>query len=290
MENRYDPLTRVALAGIVVSAGLAAMNIAVGFMSQSSSVVAVGIEFLGDVLASAVVLAGLVLAARPPDQNHPYGHGRLETLAGFTVGMILAIGGAGIAYRSLHEVQAAHPPPGGIALASLGLAIAVRSVMFSIKLRAGRRQLSAALVADAWNDAVDVLSCTAALVAVALARVNPDRFLSADHYGGFAVGLVVILTGVRVARDASLELADTMPEPERAREVWDVARSVPGVRDVEQPRARKTGLQYHVDLHIKVDPELSVRASHAIAKDVRRIVRDRLPWVADVLIHVEPSA
>ena len=290
MENRYDPLTRVAVAGIVVSAGLAAMNIVVGFMSLSSSVLAVGFEFLGDVLASAVVLAGLVLAARPPDQNHPYGHGRLETLAGFTVGMILAVGGAGIAYRSLDEVRAAHPPPGAIAIASLGLAIAVRSVMFSIKLRAGRRQLSAALVADAWNDAVDVLSCTAALVAVGLARVDPDRFLSADHYGGFAVGLVVILTGVRVARDASLELADTMPEPERAREVWDVARSVPGVHDVEQPRARKTGLQYHVDLHIKVDPELSVRASHRIAADVRRTVRNRLPWVADVLVHVEPSA
>src|SRR6187397_2797536 len=136
---------RVAVAGVVVSAGLAAMNITVGFMSLSSSVLAVGFEFLGDVLASAVVLAGLVLAARPPDQNHPYGHGRLETLAGLTVGMILAVGGAGIALRSLHEVRAAHPPPGAVAVVSLGLAIAVRSVMFSIKLRAGRRQLSAAL-------------------------------------------------------------------------------------------------------------------------------------------------
>jgi cation diffusion facilitator family transporter len=279
---------RMALAGIVASAVLAAMNLAVGLQSHSSSVVAVGAEFVGDVLASSVVLAGLVMAARPPDANHPYGHGRLETLAGFTVGLLLAVGGLGICYRSLHEVRAAHLPPGALAIVSLGVAIAVRSVTFAIKIRVGRSLRSAALVSDAWNDAVDILSAVAAMVAVALARTDPARFLSADHYGGFAVGLVVVLTGLRVARDTSLDLADTMPDQRLSHQVREVALSVPGVRGVEQQRARKTGLQYHVDLHIEVDPELTVRESHVIAADVRRTIRNELPWVADVLVHVEP--
>jgi cation diffusion facilitator family transporter len=280
---------RVVAVGIVVSAGLAAMNIAVGLLTRSTAVVATGVEFAGDVLASAVVLAGLVMASRPPDANHPYGHGRLETLAGFAVGLLLAIGGAGICFRSLTAVSDSHPPPGVAALVALGIAIALRAVMSAIKFRVGRRIGSAALVADAWNDAVDILAAGGAFVAVSLARFDPVRFLSADHYGGFAVGLVVIVIGLRVVRDTSLDLADTMPDPARTREIRDVVLAVPGVTGVEKARARKTGLQYHVDLHIEVDPELSVRESHVIAGHARTKLKETLSWVADVLVHVEPN-
>jgi len=279
----------VAIAGVVASFALAVINIAVGVVASSTSVLAVGVEFAGDVLASAVVLVGLVLASRPPDANHPYGHGRLETLAGLLVGFILIVGGAGIAYRSVVAASDSHSPPGVLAVWSLVVAIVVRAVMSAIKFRTGRRAGSTALVADAWNDAVDILSAGAALAAVGLARSNPDRFLVADHYGGFAVGLVVIITGMRVASDASSALADTMPAPELTERLRAVAMNVPGVLGVEKQLARKTGLQYHVDLHLEVDPEMTVRVSHQIAHDVKAAVLRELPWVADVLVHVEPA-
>jgi cation diffusion facilitator family transporter len=149
---------------------------------------------------------------------------------------------------------------------------------------------SAALIADAWNDSVDILSATAALLAVALTSYDPARFLAADHYGGFVVGVVVVLTGLRVARDASLELVDSMPTSELTEELARVARAVPGVRGVDKLFARKTGLQYHVDLHIEVDPALSVAESHAIAGHVRSTLKREVSWVADVLVHVEPAA
>jgi len=290
MQDAFGQARRLALASVMASAGLATMNVLVGFASGSSAVLATGVEFAGDVLASSVVLVALLMASRPPDDNHPYGHGRIETLAGFTVGLILALGGAGICYRSLQEIRGVHAPPGTGAIVALLIAIAVRGSMAFAKFRAGRRLLSRSLVADAWNDAVDILSAFGALTAVLLARLDPVRFLAADHYGGFAVGLIVIVTGVRVVRDASLELADTMPEPDKADELREVALTVDGVRGVEKQRARKTGFQYHVDLHIEVDPELTVRESHAIAATVRRRLRDELPWVADVLVHVEPTA
>jgi cation diffusion facilitator family transporter len=268
---------------------LATSNIVIGLLSNSTSVVATGFEFAGDVLASLVVLIGMGVAARPPDENHPYGHGRFETLSAFGVGVILALAGVMIGYQSLQAVGAKHAPPGLMAAAALVGAIVLRGIMSSVKFRVGRRIRSSALVADAWNDAVDILSALAALVAVALATYDPVRFLAADHYGGFVVGIVVAITGVRVLRDASLELVDTMPEPELTGQVVTIARSVAGVQGVDKVFARKTGLQYHVDLHIEVDPTQTIAASHAIGGHVRATLKDELPWVADVLVHVEPS-
>ena len=289
LDESYRTARRVSLAGIAVSGLLASSNIIVGLLSHSTSVVATGFEFAGDVLASSIVVIGMGVAARPADDNHPYGHGRFETLSAFVVGVILAAAGAMICYQSLQAVGASHPPPGLAAAAALVAAIVLRGLMSSVKFKVGRRLRSSALVADAWNDAVDILSALAALIAVGLASYDPERFLAADHYGGFVVGIVVVVTGIRVVRDASLELVDTMPPPELTSEILAVARSIAEVRGIDKVFARKTGLQYHIDLHIEVDPALTVAASHAIGGRVRATVKQELPWVADVLVHVEPS-
>jgi cation diffusion facilitator family transporter len=280
---------RIAVAGIAASALLATLNVAVGLHARSTSVVATGLEFAGDVLASTIVLLGLIVAARPADPNHPYGHGRIETLAAFVVGLILMAGGAGICWNSLQAVAERHPPPSGEAIIVLLVAIAIRSVMSVLKFRIGRRLRSASLVADAWNDSVDILAAGVALTAVALAIHDEVRFRAADHYGGFAVGLIVVVTGVRVLREATLELIDTMPADAQIARVRAAAAQVPGVAGVDKTFARKTGFQYHVDIHIEVDPHLTVAESHEIAGQVRRVVRAQLGWVADVLVHVEPA-
>lgn len=289
IADAYRTARRVAFASIAVSALLACSNIVVGLAANSSSVLATGFEFAGDVLASCSVVIGMGVAARPADQNHPYGHGRVETLSAFVVGVILAAAGVLIGYHSLQAVGAQHPPPATSAMAALVFAIVLRSIMSTVKFQVGRRLHSSALVADAWNDAVDILSAFAALIAVALAAFDPVRFLAADHYGGFVVGVVVVITGTRVLRDASLELVDTMPAPALTSEVQRVAASVVGVRGIDKVFARKTGLQHHVDLHIEVDPHQTVAASHAIGGHVRATLRRELPWVADVLVHIEPS-
>jgi cation diffusion facilitator family transporter len=287
-DRDYQIGRRVALVGIGASALLATLNIVVGLLTRSTSVVATGIEFAGDVLASIVVFVGMTVAVRPPDENHPYGHGRVETLAAFVVGGVLVAGGAGIGWNSLQAVGEHHPAPAFGAVVALAVAILVRGVMSAVKFRIGRRLQSTSLVADAWNDTVDILGAVVALTAVGLTVYDPQRFLAADHYGGFAVGVIVVLTGVRVLRDASLELMDTMPGAAMIDRVRAVAEAVPGVRGIEKIFARKTGFKYHVDLHIEVDPSLTVAAAHVIAGQVRARVRE-IEWVADVLVHVEPD-
>ena len=281
---------RVAFAGIAASAVLACINVIVGVLAHSTSVLATGLEFTGDVVASTIVLGGMIVASRPADANHPYGHGRVEMLAGFVVGLIVMVGGVVICRQSLQKIGEVHAPPGEIAIVALVFAIGVRAVMSAIKFRVGRRIQSGSLVADAWNDAVDILSASAALTAVVLTMVDPERFLAADHYGGFVVGVIVVGIGIRIGREASWELVDTMPAPQMADQIRDAAARVPGVRLVEKSYARKTGLRYQVDLHVHVDGTMTVNESHAIAGHVRAEVRHALPWVADVLVHVEPAA
>jgi len=279
---------RVALAGILASVALAVLNIVIGLLSRSTSVFATGVEFAGDVLASTVVLLGLVAAAKPADENHPYGHGRIESLAAFVVGLILMGGGIGVCWNALRAVGDHHAAPSQLAMIVLVVAVAVRGIMSALKFRVGRRIGSGSLIADAWNDAIDILGALVALVAVWLAG-RGDRFLAADHYGGFAVGVIVIATGVRVIRDATLELVDTMPDADRVAQLRGVAASVPGVAGVDKAFARKTGFTWHVDIHVEVDPAMTVAASHEIAGAVRRRVRSEVRWVADVLVHVEPA-
>lgn len=281
---------RVALISMLLSACLAAAKITVGLMAGSTAVVSDGIESAGDVLASGLVLFGLIVALRPPDAEHPYGHGRFETLTALAVGMLLIATGALICYGSLDRSFHSEQTPALFAIWPLIGSIVVKSGTWAAKRYYGRKIRSDALAADAWNDAVDILSGITALIALGLAVSNPGRFAAADHIGGFVVGLIVVFLGIHVVRDTVMQLMDTMPDPNLLEQIREAALSVPGALAVEKCYARKTGFKYHVDLHLEVDPAMTVHDSHAIATQARTIIRENLDWVADVLVHVEPYA
>ncbi len=279
---------RIAITSMIVSAGLAAAKISIGLRAQSTATVSDGVESAGDVLASGLVLLGLIIAAKPPDLEHPYGHGRLETLSALGVGMLLVATGVFIAFESLHLTHGASQTPSAYAIWPLLASIAIKSIMSAAKWRYGRRIQSSGLIADAWNDTVDILSGATALVGLGLTLLSPERFAAADHIGGSAVGIIVIFLGIRVVRDTAVQLMDTMPDPQVMDRIRNVGLSVPGVLGIEKCFARKTGLKWHVDLHLEVDPAMSVYDSHEIATRVREKIRTDIDWVADVLVHVEP--
>ena len=280
---------RVAATGMIVSGALAVTKIAAGMAGHSTAVVADGLESAADVIASGFVLFGLTLAAKPADANHPYGHGRVETLTGLLIGLVLLVGGALISWNSIRRVGQPHEPLAAFVVWPLLISIAAKTGLATMKFRFGRKLQSDALTADAWNDATDTISAIVALIAVALTLRNSVRFAEADHYGGFAVGLIVISAGIRVVRETSMQLMDTMPDDRLIAQIRAAAFAVPEVRGVEKCFARKTGFKYHVDLHLEVDPDMTVRRSHQLAHEVQLNIRERLDWVADVLVHVEPA-
>lgn len=280
---------RIAATGMAISGALALAKIFAGLAGHSTAVVADGLESASDVFSSGLVLLGLILAAKPADENHPYGHGRVEILTGLLIGLILIDGGALISYGSYRRIGTPHEPLLSYVIWPLIASLVLKSFLATWKFRYGRKIRSASLAADAWNDTMDSLSAVTALVAVGLDLFDPVRFKDADRYGGFAVGLIVILTGIRVARDTAMQLIDTMPDDAMMDLIRNAAHTVPGVRGVEKCFARKTGMRYHVDLHLEVDPGMTVRQSHEIAHEVRERILQRLDWVADVLVHVEPA-
>jgi cation diffusion facilitator family transporter len=279
---------RASIISMAASGSLAVLKISVGLLAGSTSVVADGIESAGDVVASGLILFGLWIAARPPDENHPYGHGRFETITGFLVGLGLVTTGIGIAIGSLTGIGETHAAPARYAIYPLIVSIIVKSALSTYKFRTGKKIGSSALIADAWNDTVDILSGAVALCAVGLTLFDPDRFQAADHYGGFAVGLIVVVLGIQVVRETMYHLMDTMPEDDRLALLRQTALRIPGAQRVEKCYARKTGLRWHVDLHLEVDPNITVKQGHDIAERTRNLLKRDVPWVADVLVHVEP--
>ncbi|MBV8847863.1 MAG: cation transporter [Bryobacterales bacterium] len=275
-----------ALLSIGVSAGLATLKIVAGVAARSVALISDGLESASDCFTSGIVYVGLRVAERPADKDHPYGHGRFEILTGLGVGILLAAIGAGICVRALEQRDEPHMPE-VFAVWVILVSIAVKGALAAFKTRTARRTGSVALNADARHDLVDLLSGTVALVAVALAILFPSLH-AADHWGGFAIGLIVIFLGLNVARDTTLQLMDTMPDEAQMEQIRAAALRVPGALGVEKCFARKTGLRYHVDLHLEVDPAMTVLASHEIATAVRFSIRGELDWVQDVLVHVEP--
>jgi cation diffusion facilitator family transporter len=280
---------RVAVTGMLVSGALAVIKIVAGMSGHSTAVVADGLESAADVVASGFVLFGLTLAAKPADENHPYGHGRVETLTGLLIGLVLIVGGGLIAENSIRRVGQPHEVLHAFVIWPLVISLAAKTGLSALKFRYGKKLQSDALIADAWNDAMDTISAIAALIAVGLTLTDRLRFAEADRYGGFVVGLIVVSAGIRVVRETTMQLMDTMPDARLIAQIREAASGVAGVRGVEKCFARKTGFKYHVDLHLEVDPEMTVRQSHKLAHQVQLNILARLDWVADVLVHVEPA-
>ena len=280
---------RVALGGMIASGLLAILKITIGLVGHSTSVVADGLESASDVFASGFVLLGLTLAAKPADDNHPYGHGRVEIFTGLLIGLLLTCGGAVISYSSISGRGAAHPAIQPFVLWPLALSAFTKAGLAGVKFSYGRKLKSASLTADAWNDSMDILSAIIAMAAVGFTLHDPQRFGDADHWGGFLVGFIVVIIGIRVARETAMQLMDTMPDEPLLAQIRTEALHVPGVRGVEKCFARKTGMRYHVDLHIEVDPDMTVRQSHGIAHEVQQHIIQRLDWVEGVLVHIEPA-
>jgi cation diffusion facilitator family transporter len=296
MQKAQDTLTlteqaligrRIAVISVSVGIVLAALKLFIGYRSQSTSVISDGLEASGDVLCSAIVYFGLWLAGKPADKEHPYGHGRYEALAGLAVGGVLLLAGGAIFWHGITGADK-HSYLPNYAVYPLLLAVVLKIFLAILKFKTGRRISSPSLESDAWHDVTDLLSTAIALLAVGVTLIDPKRFGNADQIGGVLIGLIVTALAIQVMHRTMDNLLDTMPEPAKLAEIRKQALHVNGALGIEKCFARRTGLRYHVDLHLEVDPDLTVRQSHDIATQVRAEVKQNLPWVADVLVHVEP--
>lgn len=280
--------SRLALLGAAINAGLAVIKILSGVIGNSYALIADGIESTLDIFGSLVVWAGLRYAAIPPDTEHPYGHGRAETLAAIAVAILLLGTSLILAIQSVREILTPHHAPAPFTLLVLLVVIGIKEVLFRKVLHHGTGMGSAALESDAWHHRSDAITSAAAFIGISIALIGGEGYEAADDYAALVACGVIAFNGIRVLGPALNEAMDSAPPPHIENAIRDVAVTVRGVEGVEKCRVRKMGVEFYVDLHVLVRGDLPVREGHAIAHAVKDTVRENLAAIADVLVHIEP--
>lgn len=280
---------RVALLGLAINVVLSISKITAGVLGNSYALIADGIESTLDIAGSVVIWGGLRFAARPPDATHPYGHGKAEPIAAAVVAFGVLASAAGLAVQSARAISAPHHAPAPFTLIVLVLVIVVKELLYRYVMRIGRHVESTAVQTDAWHHRFDALTSIAALVGISIALLGGKRWESADDWAALFACALIATNGYRLLSPALHEILDTAPRGDMSDKIRHVASEVRGVREVEKCLVRKMGLQFYVDLHVRVDGTISVRAGHEIAHEVKNAIRRTDGRISDVLVHIEPA-
>ncbi len=276
----------VTLCGSLINLVLVGVKAAAGVIGHSSALVADAVHSLSDLASDIVVLVGYRVGRLPEDPEHPYGHGKVETLATAVVGAMLVAVGVGLGVGAVAALR--DPPevgPGWIAVAAAVLSIGFKEFLYRWTVRVARDNDSQLLLANAWHHRSDALSSVAAVVGVAGARFGAPWM---DPAAALVVCGFVVKVGWDLGWQAVRDLVDTAVDEDLIREIGRVVDGVDGVRCHHDLRARRLGKDVLVDVDVAVEPELSVIQGHDVARAVRQALLSRVRGVRDAMVHVEP--
>ena len=279
---------RWAQAGLLINAVLVLVKLFAGIIGHANALVADAIESSGDIFSSMIVWMGLSIAARPADEDHPYGHGKAEPLAAVVVSLMLLGAAAVISILAIREIRTPHHLPAPFTLFVAAGVIIVKEILYRRVSRVGKDVGSTAVTADAWHHRADAISSLAAFIGISIALLGGRGWEAADDWAALVAALVVAVNGVRTLRPAISGLMDEAPDRTVRERVLEAACAVEGVRNVENLKVRRSGLGFYVDLHVQADPGISLEDAHEIAATVKYAIVEAIPSVAGVLVHMEP--
>lgn len=288
-SDRLQRNVRTTLVGLVVNVALTAAKFVAGILGHSHALVADAVESLADIFSSLIVWRGLVVAAEPADKDHPYGHGKAEPLAAAFVATTLLIAAIWIVVKALQEIAESHSAPAPYTLVVLCAVVIIKEVLFRFARQQAEATENLAVHTDASHHRSDAITSFAAGVGITISLIGGNGFEAADDWAAIAAACVISWNGWRLLRPALSELMDKAPSDELIQHIRQIAVTIPGADRVEKCFVRKMGNQFYVDMHLEVDPEMTVQRSHEIAHDVKDKVRAAIPSICDVLVHIEPA-
>lgn len=286
----YRDAIRAATIGLVANLALGLAKGLGGWIAGSYALVADAINSAGDVLTSVFVIAALHVAQRPADQAHPYGYSRAEAVAGSNVALLIVVSALWIGVKTLWQLGEPGEVPPLWSLWIAGTNVLLKEGLYQYKVRVARRSGSAVLMANAWDHRSDALSALAVLIGLGIVRWGGRDLVIADQIAALVVVLLILFACGALLRHAFAELLDAQADEETLGEIARAASEVAGVREIETHtlRVRKSGMELLVDIHVQVDPGLSIGDAHEIGHRVKDHLCARYPRVRDVLVHVEP--
>ncbi len=289
-RDRAHAGAALVLRGIWLNILLALVKLAGGVLGNTYALIADGVESIADIVSSILVWAGFRWAAKPPDADHPYGHGKAESVAALFVALFLFGATAWIVVHAVREIVTPHRAPAPWTLALLAGVVGAK-VLFARRLsRVSDETGSTALAAESWHHKADALTSLAAFVGITIAVIGGARFASADDWAALLACLVIGYNGIRILRQALGDIMDLAVPETFEQEVRRVAMTVPDVRGLDKCQVRRSGLSHLVDIHVEVDPELTVRRGHEIAGAVKHALLRAPLQITHVMVHIEPEA
>lgn len=281
---------RAAWFSISSSMALALIKGVAGMAGHSDALIADSVESTTDILAALLMLLGLRYARRPADENHPYGHGKIEPLITFIVVAFLVTSAAAIAYRSVREIQSGQQQvPEAWTMGVLALIILWKEISYRYMKRRSAEVHSTSLAADAWHHRSDAITSLIALAGIGLAQLGGPSLAVADDAAALLAAGFILYNSYHIFRPALGEVMDEHRYEELEAAVRDKAREVPGIRDTEKCHVRKSGMRYYIDLHAIVDAGITVREGHALGHQLEDHLQKQIPQIDKVLVHVEPD-
>jgi cation diffusion facilitator family transporter len=277
-----------ALTAIALNGALGVGKLAAGILGHSYAMIADACESFGDVVGSSVTLYGLRVAAEPPDRTHPAGHGRAETLAALLTALALFIIGSLIFWQSAQSLYHPRLAPNPLTLLVLVPVVVIKEWMFRWLRRRGKQIGSRAVQADAWHQRSDAVTSLAALTGIVVAWIGGPAWAHADSWAALVASVWLAATGLWLLSPTLNELMEGAVDPALVRFIAKTASQCPGIQGVDKVWVRKLGMRLIVDLHIEVNPDISVQEGHRLAHEVKDQVQRELPQVRDVMVHVEP--
>ena len=286
-DKRFGMADRIISIGFWINAVLMVMKLLAGYFGHSEAVFADGLESACDFVALISTLIALKIGRRSFDDVHPYGHGKAECIAAIVVSLIIFATGGGILYKAMITfVRGDYPEPQLIAVAAAVVTIGVKETLFRYTHHVARRLGSPAVDAIAKDHRKDALTSVATLIGVTGAYFGA---VSLDPLAAALTALFIFYIGWGTFKKASHDLMDGQPPREIVTHICSTAEEVPGVDHVHEIRVRRSGQYLIVDLKLEMDPEMTVRRSHEIATEVKRLIFERFTNVGDVMIHINPS-
>lgn len=286
-EELYRSASRAAALGFLVNLLLGIVKLIGGLIGNSFALLSDALNSIGDTLNSGVTLWALWYAQQPADEEHPYGHTRVETIAGAYVSLLILLSAVFLGWEALSRVSDASVPP----IWTLWIAAAnvvIKESLFWYKRGVGKRTGSRAIIANAWDHRTDAFCSLAVLIGLALVRYGGPAYAVADAIGALIVVAMILFSVGIVLQQCTSELLDPQADEAMLDRVRRQAEMVEGVRDVEKLWVRKTGIEYLVDIHIQVDPQMSVDEGHRIGHHVKDSIVRNIDTVRDVMVHLEP--
>ncbi len=287
--NNEQTAIQTTYFSIIGNTILALIKGLAGFFGNSYALIADAIESTTDIFSSLLVLFGLKYAKRPADDNHPYGHGKIEPLVTFLVVAFLVTSATIIAYESIQNIQTPHKTPKPWTLIVLGAIILWKETSFRIVLKKSKQTNSSSLKAEAWHHRSDAITSVMAFIGISIALIFGKGYETADDWAALFASAFILYNSYLIFRPALGEIMDEHLYDDLLEEIRAKSITVKGIIGTEKCFIRKAGMKYHVDLHAIVDGDISVKEGHDISHHLKDHLKKEIPNLGNVLIHVEPN-